>query len=289
MRLINVKTYKLAEFFEDEVPPYAILSHTWRRDQEVSFQEIQDLNLAKQKTGFDKIKNCCEQATRDQLSWAWIDTCCINKESSAELSEAINSMFRWYGQAALCYAYLSDVEVVCGVADIAPSRWFTRGWTLQELIAPRTLIFYGQRWMRIGTKIDLCATIAKQTGIDVTILRGGDNMASISIAKRMSWASKRSTSRIEDTAYCLLGIFDASMPLLYGEGAKAFTRLQEVIMSQSEDHSIFAWRGASFSFPPTNWISPPFSKWTTRGLLASSPAEFAHAHNITPRHIADLA
>jgi hypothetical protein len=271
----------LVEFFQDEVPPYTILSHTWGRNEEVSFQDMQDLSFAKQKTGFAKIKYCCEQAVVDHLDWAWIDTCCINKESSAELSEAINSMFRWYREATICYAYLSDVDIKGGTSNIAPSRWFTRGWTLQELIAPRHLIFYDHSWNEIGTKSDLCELLSDITGINVAVLKGEQDVAGISIAERMFWASKRMTTRIEDTAYSLLGIFDANMPLLYGEGSKAFVRLQEAIMSESEDHSLFAWK--AFPMPDSDAGS------NTRGLLASSPAEFASARNIISLHIADLA
>jgi hypothetical protein len=280
MRLINTATYELAEFFEDEVPPYAILSHTWERNEEVSFQDIQNLDLAKQKRGFIKIQYCCKQATKHFLDWVWIDTCCINKESSAELSEAINSMFRWYKKAVLCYAYLADIGVKTGRLDIALSRWFTRGWTLQELIAPDNVFLYDGSWNLLGGKNELCEVISNITGIESTVLSGKRTLASVCIAKRMFWASKRKTTRTEDLAYSLLGIFNATMPLLYGEGAKAFTRLQVVIMSQSEDHTLFAWKA-----PP-----PSFSrKGDPCGLLASSPADFGDSSNITPLYIPDLA
>lgn len=240
------------------------------------------------KPGFTKIQYCCEQAIQDQLDWAWVDTACINKESSAELSEAINSMFSWYAQAAICYAYLSDIA---GQRDITPSRWFTRGWTLQELIAPKTVIFYNQTREKLGIKDHLCETLSAITGIDATILKKEQPLIDFSIAQRMSWASKRTITRKEDIAYCLLGIFDANMPLLYGEGEKAFTRLQKVIMSQSEDHSLFAWKAA----PPTDFqrlvSNSDQSVFDTqsRGLLASSPAEFAHGQDLTPLYIVDLA
>jgi hypothetical protein len=189
----------------------------------------------------------------------WIDTCCIDKTSSAELSEAINSMFKWYGDAEICYAYLSDVP---GNGDIdqqwkefANSRWFNRGWTLQELISPTIVIFFAQDWTVIGSRSSLLITIAQTTGIDRDLFSDGflsasrtpnhNRLSQYSIAQKMSWASKRQTTRVEDEAYCLLGIFGVNMPLLYGEGKMAFIRLQEEIMKRSSDHSIFAWNNQS--------------------------------------------
>ena len=163
------------------------------------------------------------------------DLCCIDKTSSAELSEAINSMYRWYQESGVCYAYLADVPPNA----FSKSRWFTRGWTLQELIAPSTVIFLDQKWQEIGTKSSLQRVISEITGIPTDILLGGD-LEDASIAQRMSWASKRETTRVEDAAYCLMGIFSIHMPMLYGEGERAFIRLQEEIMRVSDDHSLFA-------------------------------------------------
>ncbi|OIW27820.1 hypothetical protein CONLIGDRAFT_551906, partial [Coniochaeta ligniaria NRRL 30616] len=179
-------------------------------------------------------------AFRDGLAYVWIDTICIDKSSSAELSEAINSMFKWYRNAAICYAYLSDVPQV----RLEYSRWFTRGWTLQEMIAPQELRFYDANWDALGTKSDLLDRLCDITGVDTTALRGG-NLRFFSVARKMSWASRRQTTREEDIAYCLLGIFDISMPLLYGEGSKAFIRLQEQIIKEYDDESLFAWRSTS--------------------------------------------
>lgn len=134
MRLLNSTTLELAEFMGDDVPPYAILSHTWGKD-EVTLRDIQDPTKRKDDSRFAKIRACCKQAAEvDKLDWVWIDTCCIDKTSSAELSEAINSMFVWYKEASVCYAYLSDVpplDPFLDVAEFSRSRWFTRGWTLQ--------------------------------------------------------------------------------------------------------------------------------------------------------------
>lgn len=175
MRLLDSKTLKLSEFSEPNFPPYAILSHTWT-DDEVSFQDIQG-DACKTKAGYEKIKRCCDLAAADGFEYAWVDTCCIDKTSSAELSEAINSMFRWYEQSEVCYVYLSDVPSDVYLSDapsvegpyqptsvFARSRWFTRGWTLQELIAPSNVIFYGRDWQEVGTKSSLLSTISKVTG-----------------------------------------------------------------------------------------------------------------------------
>lgn len=291
MRLINTRTLQLEEFIGTAVPNYVILSHTWG-DGEVSLDDMQNNPDVAKKKGYVKIKYTCEQARRDHFDHAWVDTCCIDKRSSAELQEAINSMYRWYSDAKVCYVYLSDIVAGCpplfdwqtkglrtalhsmskvekqNVSEkfefwhgaFAASVWFTRGWTLQELIAPRVLKFYGNEWNLLGTRGHLSQLISDTTGIPESILKHTHQLRSESVARRMSWASKRRTSRIEDQAYCLLGIFDVNMPMLYGEGSKAFIRLQEEIIRSTSDHSIFAWD----------------SKACDRGcLLAESPADFA--------------
>jgi hypothetical protein len=246
MRLINVQTQLLEDFTLREIPRYAILSHRWT-DEEVTFQEFlnQDELTARKKTrkkGFLKILDTCQLAARDGISYVWVDTCCIDKSSSAELSEAINSMWRYYKDAEACYAYLFDLKVGANFAeDLSSCGWFTRGWTLQELIAPKNLRFYNERWQFQGTKDQFADLIHHITNIPSDILRNPDRVTKLSIAVRMTWASKRETTRIEDTAYCLLGIFDINMPLLYGEGNKAFIRLQEEIIKNNNDLSLFGW------------------------------------------------
>ncbi|RYP87456.1 hypothetical protein DL770_004794 [Monosporascus sp. CRB-9-2] len=291
MRLLNSSTWKMKEFISDShIPPYAILSHTWgSTEDECSFQEWQHLPppAIKQKEGFQKIEYCCRQAAKDGLEWVWIDTCCIDKTSSAELTEAINSMFRWYRNAEICYAYLSDVSSASAVhKKLKRSRWFTRGWTLQELIAPAEVIFYSMDWDHIGTKSELSASISSITKIDASFL---DNrkILSASVAQRMSWAAHRETSRTEDIAYCLLGIFDVNMPLIYGEGMKAFQRLQEEITkSYPMDYSLFAWgtavsRCSTEITDPESLVGdkplecePPKDSHDHSGLLAESPRDF---------------
>lgn len=238
MRLINAATLMLEDFSLKAKPKYAILSHTWEVDEEVSYQEMLNKSSS-QKKGWDKIRNTCTLTLRNGLSYVWVDTCCIDKTSSAELSEAINSMFAWYQDAEECYAFLSDFSPG-GHDRIQDCRWWTRGWTLQELIAPRRLTFFDASWKPVGLRDELCDDIAQYSGIPASVLCHERKLSDFSVAERMSWASKRSTTRKEDEAYCLLGLFDISMPLIYGEGTKAFRRLQEEIIKRSHDLTIFA-------------------------------------------------
>lgn len=268
MRLINTRTLKFEEFYCHPIPErYAILSHTWEED-EVTFQDWQDFSIASKKKGFFKIKAACKQAVKNDLGYLWVDTNCIDKSSSAELSEAINSMFAWYRDAFICYAYLADVPP--GSTEetkkrFKESRWFTRGWTLQELLAPRQLLFFAQDWSKISTRSALANEIFAATRISGEFLTGTRPLSHASIAKRMSWLSRRVTSRLEDCAYCMLGIFDINMPLLYGEGSKAFIRLQEEIIKTSNDHTIFCW----------TWIHSIPSDWVS--LLSPCPLAFEHS------------
>ncbi|KAL6410637.1 HET domain-containing protein [Ilyonectria robusta] len=261
MRLLNSTSFELAEFVGDDIPTYAILSHTWDIE-EVTLDDMRRRDFDHLK-GFAKIKGCCEQAAQDDLQWVWIDTCCIDRLSSAELSEAINSMYRWYQNAEVCYVYLYDVPPPDPFLDkhlFQNARWFTRGWCLQELIAPREVEFYAENWTELGTKWSLWQAISETTSIPVAILLQDKRPGDFPIAQRMSWASKRNTTREEDMAYCLLGIFDIHMPLLYGEGRRAFIRLQEEIMRRGVDYSIFLWRSNAFH--------------DTTGLLCDSPHYF---------------
>jgi hypothetical protein len=235
MRLLEIKAggeFSPTEFF-DNIPPYAILSHTWGPiGEEFTFRDLVD-DTGKNKAGYAKIEFCGRRATADNLRYFWVDTCCIDKSSSAELTEAINSMFRWYQKADRCYVYLSDVSVhgsdqANGLWKSAflQCRWFSRGWTLQELIAPASVEFFSQEGERLGDKKSLEKEITEITGIHVLALRGRP-LSNFTLADRMSWAEKRTSTREEDNAYCLLGIFDVYMPLIYGEGKRAFTRLME--------------------------------------------------------------
>ena len=203
----------------------------------------------KRKSGYKKLEACCAQAKRDGYEYVWIDTCCIDKSSSAELSEAINSMYRWYQDCAVCYAYLVDVpnnvDLHTQEEKFRKIIWFTRGWMLQELIAPFTLEFYGNEWYSqgqeasLGTKRSLRKVISEITRIPIEVLHDS-GLKSYSVAQRMSWTSQRKTMRMEDRAYSLLSLFNVNMPLLYGEGNWAFIRLREEIMKMSPDETLFA-------------------------------------------------
>lgn len=214
---------------------YAILSHTWGRDdEEVTFKDIQDgAERAKSKVyGYRKIEFCGKQASRDGLEYFWVDTCCIDKSNNVELNEAINSMFRWYRNAAKCYVYLADVSTSSeGHIDEAlrGSRWFTRGWTLQELIAPASVEFFSSDGKQLGDKKSLERQLVDITGIPPAALQGAP-LESFSIDQRMMWVEKRTTKKEEDKAYCLLGIFSIFMVPIYGEGTEhAFYRLNQKI------------------------------------------------------------
>jgi hypothetical protein len=273
----------------------------------VTFQDMANLDTARRKAGFTKIEQFCRRALRDGFDWVWVDTCCIDKTSSAELSESINSVFKWYERALKCYAFLSDIKVgwaasetysTDGVLDnlryphpaVLASRWWKRGWTLQELIAPRDVEFYNCHWEHLATKREFKWAISHAYNIPVGILDHSAPLASICAAERISWAAARETTREEDIAYCLLGLLDVNMPLLYGEGlTKAFLRLQDQVIAVNENYSLFLFgvyppdrsQNALPPVPPSicdlrrNTSSFPASWWFPVGsALAGSPREF---------------
>ena len=264
------------ELYDEDIPQYAIISHTWGKDEdEVTLRDLTN-GTGIDKPGYQKIRLCGKQATRDELQYFWVDSCCIDRSNSSELSEAIKSMYSWYSKAAKCYAYLSDVSQTAPQYDTKPdpeileqtlrqSSWFTRGWTLQELIAPRIVQFYDADWHCLGDKKSLSTVISQATRISTDVLEGRKHPRDFAIAQRMSWASNRRTRRIEDLAYSLMGIFDVKMPMVYGESDRAFLRLQEEIIKSSDDQSIFAWQ--------TNTVEHT-------GLLASNANAFAASGNI---------
>src|SRR5579871_6176522 len=196
MRLINTVDFKTEEFFGDDIPQYVILSHTWGRE-EITYQDIVT-GTGKEKAGFEKVRGFCVQASKDGYRYAWIDTCCIDKSSSTELSEAINSMYQWYQKSQICYVYLDVIltwSKVEAEAAFLESKWFTRGWTLQELLAPPIVEFYDKDWFNYGTRSSLEDLIERRTGIKKSILKGAD-LSTCSVAERLRWASKRRTTRI---------------------------------------------------------------------------------------------
>ena len=274
MRLINVEAFlererlirrgkrvdrraKVLEFGDDEVTEYAILSHRWIK-QEVDYNEIvelakmakEDRSEIRQRDGYRKILQSCEQAKKDGYKWLWSDTCCIDKRSSAELSEAINSMYRWYENSRICYAYLHDLPdpsfPIAGDYERYPKsrgwpEWFSRGWTLQEMIAPRDVQFFNKDWHPIGDKRTLAPILEYITRVPKHLLKEGFSSNRPCVAQIMSWAANQTTTRLEDRAYSLMGLLGVNMPMLYGEGKRAFHRLQLEIIRTSDDQSIFAW------------------------------------------------
>ncbi|KAL2123705.1 hypothetical protein VTJ04DRAFT_70 [Mycothermus thermophilus] len=264
---------------------------TWPAWVELLFADMADLERARitKPASVAKLEGLCTLARAQNLNYAWNDTCCIDKSSSAELSEVINSMYRWYAESRVCYAYLWDVqdsdERSQVLEQVAGSRWFTRGWTLQELIAPKRVEFYTKMWTYLGEKgdDDLLPILSKASLVDECVLARVVPLKGISVAKKMYWASKRETTRKEDIAYCLLGLFDVNMPLLYGEGKKAFIRLQQEIMKTTNDHSILAWFCVDpDELPADGGKNKPALFQLTNGALASSPRCFALSGDIWP-------
>ncbi|PIL26570.1 hypothetical protein GSI_12328 [Ganoderma sinense ZZ0214-1] len=271
---------------------YAILSHTWTGDEQ-TLQEVQAIGGQCRRDGTNprdfvhrKVHNCCIIAERYGYRWVWIDSCCIDKTSSSELSEAINSMFRWYKEAEVCFAYLTDVPSGCNLharrSAFRKSRWHTRGWTLQELIAPDFIVFLSADWDELGNRADIAGLLEEITGVPARVLTGEAPPAQYSVSIRMSWASGRETTRVEDEAYCLMGLFSVSMPTNYGEGKRAFIRLQYEIMEHNHDMSLFIFgyrvdQNHSFNFYPKEELS---SRWSY--LLANSPREFDSGFEYIP-------
>ncbi len=292
MWLLDTHTLTLHFFLSPESVKegYLILSHVWN-DEEQSFQDIQRIHERCDATGEDphdlvspKVRKTCELAERHGYKWAWIDTCCIDKTSSAELSETINAMYQYYAISLVCYVHLGDMveppnmsgfktdlldPTVPKTDPFSRCQWNQRGWTLQELIAPRLVYFLTTDWAYLGSKDDFADGLALATGIPASVLRLEQKPSEFSVAHRMSWAAKRKTRRIEDEAYCLLGIFGVNMPTLYGEGRRAFQRLQEEILRRTPDTTLFAW-GRSVSLDDLE----DCQKDARTGLLATSPSDY---------------
>ena len=321
MRLLDTRTAEFRWVDEPRYVSYAILSHVWTKEgeglPEQSFQDVKKILKARSRFKpwpakrkkdaipsklSEKIRQCCAVARGHGFDSVWVDSCCIDKASSSELSEAINSMFNWYQQAKVCYAYLHDVddsdEPRAPNSQFRRSRWFSRGWTLQELIAPRVLVFLSRGWHVLGTKAILATVIEQVTGIDHAILTHEASLDSVSVARRISWASRRQTTREEDEAYSLMGILGVHLPTIYGEGRFAFIRLQEEVLKQTSDQSLFVW---GFTLRDnvelvddapsdgTLWEGPNRSIWDgtyIRNLFALSPRDFSSSAktSVIPRH-----
>ncbi|TFK87719.1 HET-domain-containing protein [Polyporus arcularius HHB13444] len=283
-----------------QIARFAILSHVWN-ETEQTFQETQDLrvNCQRKCRGYPfsrtrvnprdlssvKVRESCKLAERHGYKWIWNDTCCIDKTSSSELSESINSMFSYYSHADVCYGYLGDVtrDTDCPLdAKFRQSRWFTRGWTLQELLAPDRVIFLSSAWTFMGTKATHARLVSEITKIPEVVLLLEEEIWDMSVARRMSWASQRKTTRAEDDAYCLMGIFDINMPPLYGEGKKAFGRLQEEIMKRSTDSTLFAWSHLTFlpsDADEMSLLSPSTLLFSRAGDLLFAPDTMYKIYN----------
>ncbi|KAH5552913.1 hypothetical protein HBI25_177950 [Parastagonospora nodorum] len=275
----------------EEIPPYAILSHTWG-EQEVVFDDLKSLDSVKdvdaqKESSWNKIRFCAQQAERDGLEHFWVDTCCIDKSNSQELQEAINSMFSWYQNAKKCYVYLSDVEYNTPDAEsessprwkpaFRKSKWFNRGWTLQELLAPASVVFYSKEGDLLGDKQSLKDTIHEITGIPIEALQGSP-LTDFSVAERFSWTEYRETTREEDAAYCLLGIFGICMTLRYTEGKdRAITRLRQKVQRPIKDieerfSKICSWLSAPD--PSTNYHKAHKQRQAETGLWLLESAKF---------------
>ena len=300
MRLFDTRTGRFVWIEVPKQTSYAILSHVWSREPggELTYEavkRIQDQVHTERAQNPDlpenevlsrlspKIRGACQRAQADGIDLIWIDAVCIDVSSSAEISEAVNSAYSWYEAAKVCYAFLHDVD-----SDEDPSTagsafrssvWFTRGWTLQELIAPRIVIFFASDWKSIGGKHGLASVIQKRTGIDESALIHTRPLSSFTVAQRMFWASKRVTTRVEDEAYCLMGMFNINMPTIYGEGTKAFLRLQEKILKTVPDQTIFVWDWNTCD----SQMTPRHDGINERcALLATSPRAFT-AHSASVR------
>ncbi|EMD88488.1 hypothetical protein COCHEDRAFT_1226696 [Bipolaris maydis C5] len=247
----------LTDFRGKPIPPYAILSHRWG-DSEILIEDIFNGNYKKKEEGYQKLRFCAEQAAQDGLQYFWIDTCCIDRWNNSERSKAINSMFQWYKNAVRCYVFLSDVSaststsigsVLCRDWNVSlrRSKWFTRGWTLQELIAPASVEFFSCEGQRIGDKTSLDQLLHSITGIPLAALRNYP-LNQFSISERMRWVSGRETTETEDMVYCLLGLLGVSMPATYGEGREnALERLQAEVEGAGRAPSIIPFaRNKSF-------------------------------------------
>ncbi|KAF2850341.1 HET-domain-containing protein [Plenodomus tracheiphilus IPT5] len=245
----------LADFRGKPIPPYAILSHRWG-NSEILIEDVSNGNYKEKEEGYRKLRFCAEQAAQDGLQYFWIDTCCIDRWDNNERSKAINSMFEWYRKAVRCYVFLSDVSVASATeaaqrssweASFRASDWFTRGWTLQELIAPVSVDFFSREGLRIGDKASLDRPLHDITDIPLAALHNC-SLEQFSTSERMRWAEKRTTSEEEDIVYCLLGLLGISMSITYGEGQKrARRRLQAEMDANGSAPSIIPFsRNESF-------------------------------------------
>lgn len=292
MRLLHARTRELKDFCAEDTPDYAILSHTWG-DNEVTASDISDGLYSGKEVYWRKINCACKQALEDHLEWLWVDTCCLRRDDAIELDTAIHSMFEWYRDASVCYVYLPDVPSRPEESDVgygedtedpeAPdssfrrSRWFSRGWTLLELLAPRELRYYSSSWGFLGSSKTLSTLTRQVAAMAQTPETLELLLESSSVSQVMSWASGRQTSTPEDLPYCLSGIFGARIPISYGEGAdQAFLKLQRWLIENRNDQSVLAW-GYNGSERSDDKDMAALSS-----VLARTPADFSGCGSISP-------
>ena len=284
IRLLDAKRRSLPDREErkrQQQAPYVVISHVWE-EPEVDYNDMASFEALSASSAWEKaasaakLEGACRKVLdyfHGSVAYLWLDTVCINKTDPLELSTSINSMYQWYKRAKICFVYLYDYPSQ-KVTDFTQSRWFTRGWTLQELVAPEKVLFFDRNWRAIGHKETLQVPLTRRTHISKSFLLHIDNIGRASISERMSWFSGRETSVPEDVAYCLLGLFGVNMPLLYGEGReRAFRRLQEEIMRYSDDHSIFAWSSGTATGSSSGLLAPSPDYFRETGKYVHEPSK----------------
>ncbi|KAG2135167.1 hypothetical protein DEU56DRAFT_401519 [Suillus clintonianus] len=260
----------------EERVQYAIFSHRWLEEGEPSFKDVEQRNESA--PGYAKLGHFCEVAQKGHgMKFAWSDTCCIDKSSSAELDESIRSMFRWYRNSAICIVHLAQST---STGDMTDDEWFTRGWTLQELIAPKKTKFYNKDWEPLTSlhydkgeygDEDILSAISKRTGISRRNLLHFDP-GPFFLKERMEWAAGRRATRDEDIAYSLTGIFNVGLQIAYGEGAdRAFVRLIEALMQVTSDTDILHWTGKAAVLPHTHALPPSPAAYRVKSISGSRP------------------
>ncbi|ETN38886.1 uncharacterized protein HMPREF1541_06927 [Cyphellophora europaea CBS 101466] len=313
MRLIDTRTLELADF-GNHLPSaqYAILSHRWG-DNEVTYRQYMalDKSLLRAQTprayssGLDKILWGCHMARRNNLRYFWIDTCCINKnneDDQTELSASVMSMWKWYHEAAICYIFLATITLSAAEVERdpnafmewhhskdsedrdygRPAEYFRRGWTLQELLAPRRAIFFNATWSFIGSRLQLVDQIYNATNIAKQYINSNEGIRLASIAARLSWAGGRETTREEDRVYSLIGLFDINMDIRYGEGyERAFYRLQKEIVENDPSEDIFAW--TSDKLAKSGLLAPDIDCFANSGDIDRIWTQDKEPHQLTSK------
>ncbi|CEJ93232.1 hypothetical protein VHEMI08840 [[Torrubiella] hemipterigena] len=270
MKLLQIQTSRIIEILPPNIPKYAILSHTWdvvtKLPPPAAIQWAVDVQSKKYLALLPKIIEASRLALEQGIDYLWTDWLCIDSSSSASLEKAVNGALSLLQQCALCIVHLDDLEKDSFDEEgLAQCRYWTRSWTLQELIIPQNVQFYDASWKLCGEKhdADVSTIVSTVTGIPVPVLVEPDALWDTALAVRMSWAARRTCRREEDIAYSLLALAGVTLQVRYGEGSEAtFLRFQEEVLRNTRDTSLLAWRSSVGDLP--------------RGLLARSPLEFQH-------------